>query len=141
MEQHCKHLFEKFGEVCRQHADRVVLKVSDGKELHPVTFRKLHADVDAWARYMQEKGIQAGDRVAAIAAKCDNHFRFFYACWKLGAIAVPVCETLGNDEMSFVLKDCSPKLVLSSETYLKKARETAGEIPVEAWEKLPLATE
>lgn len=133
-----KHLYDVFETFCRENAKRLVLKISDGKELHPVTFQQLHADVCAWADYLSKQGVEAGDRVAAISAKSGNHIRFFYACWRLGAIAVPVCESLGNEEMAFVLKDCFPKLVLASEACLKKAKETAGELPVADWDTLPL---
>ncbi|MCQ2402954.1 MAG: AMP-binding protein [Lentisphaeria bacterium] len=132
-----KHLWEMFEESCTRWGSRTALTVSDGKELHDVSYGQLHADVMAWAKYLQERGVGAGDRVVAISAKSDNHFRFFYACWRLGAIAVPVCETLGNEEMAFVLLDCAPKVVLVSDTYLKKAQETAGELPVVDWATLP----
>lgn len=135
------HLSEVFDKSCERHRGGTALRVSDGKSLKDVSYGRLHADVCLWASFLQERGVKAGDRVAAISAKSDNHFRFFYACWRIGAIAVPVCESLGNEEMSFVLKDCEPTLVLASETYLKKAQENAGGIPVVEWGTLPLAAE
>ena len=121
-------------------AEEAALIVSDGKDLHEVSYGQLYADVIAWSEYLKEQGVKAGDRVVAVAAKCDNHFRFFYSCWRLGAIAVPVCETLGNEEMTFVLKDCAPKVVFASDSYLKKAKECAGEVPVVDWATLPMGT-
>ena len=135
------HLSEVFDRSCERHRGGTALRVSDGKSLKDVSYGRLHADVCLWASFLQGRGVKAGDRVAAISAKSDNHFRFFYACWRIGAIAVPVCESLGNEEMSFVLKDCEPTLVLASETYLKKAQENAGGIPVVEWGTLPLAAE
>lgn len=128
-----------FQESCSRFCEKAALIVSDGKELHEVSYGQLHADVLLWSEFLKGQGVKAGDRVAAIAAKCDNHFRFFYACWRLGAIAVPVCETLGNEEMTFVLKDCAPKVVFSSDSYLKKAKECAGDVPVVDWTTLPAA--
>ncbi|GEM_PF-381326 len=136
-----KHLSIAFAESCIKNNSRVFLKASDGKDLHCSSFGQVYADVQAWADYFRAHGVGPGERVAAISAKCAHHFRFFFACWQLGAIAVPVCETLGNEEMAFVLKDCAPKLVLASDTYLKKAQETAGDFPVVDWDTLPLGKE
>ena len=134
------HLSQVLENACVNFAPLVAVRASDGKKFIDTTYAQLHADVIAWANYLKAKGVERGDRVAAISSKSPNHYRFFYACWQLGAIAVPVCETLGNDEMSFILKDCSPKVVLAADNYLAKAKENAGEIPVVDWDKLPMGS-
>ncbi len=135
------HLSQVLEQACAKYAHLVAVRASDGKNFIDTTYAQLHADVIAWAKYLKEQGVEKGDRVAAIASKSLNHYRFFYACWQLGAIAVPICETLGNDEMSFIIQDCSPKLVLAADNFLAKARENAGERPVVDWDKLPKGTE
>ncbi|MBP5301134.1 MAG: AMP-binding protein [Victivallales bacterium] len=137
---HPIHLSQVFEQACAKYTSLVAIRASTGKDFVDTTYAQLHADVQAWTQFLASQGIGRGDRVAAISSKSPNHYRFFYACWRLGAIAVPICETLGNEEMSFILKDCSPKLVLAADNYLAKARETAGEIPVVDWEKLPVNT-
>ena len=134
---HPIHLSQVLERACAKYASLVAVRASDGKNFIDTTYAQLHADVIAWAEYLKAQGVSKGDRVAAISSKSPNHYRFFYACWQIGAIAVPICETLGNDEMSFILKDCSPKLVLAADNFLAKAKETAGDIPVVDWETLP----
>ena len=137
---HPIHLSQVLYRACAKYASQVAIRASNGKSFTDTTYAQLYADIQSWAEFLKAQGVAKGDRVAAISSKSPNHYRFFYACWQLGVIAVPICESLGNDEMSFILKDCSPKLVLASDSFLSKAQENAGEIPVMDWDKLPLGT-
>ena len=95
-----KNLGQLFFECTQKYLDNVALvQLNDKNELVEVSYRQLKADADALCTYLQENGIQKGDRIAMIASKCMFHPRFFYACWTIGAIAVPICETLGDMEM------------------------------------------
>ena len=134
-----RHLSRLFEEGCARTPENVVLMTSAGKEgFTEVTYRQLQAEVQAWAEVLRERGVKAGDRVAAIANKSQNHFRFFYACWRLGAVAVPVCESLGNEEMAFVISDCKPALILTEKAFFEKATKCACGLPVLDWAELPV---
>ncbi len=141
MEYKPQHLSVKFEAACARWGDALALRTFFGKKCVERTFAQLHADVLRWAGYLAEQGVKAGDRVVAVASKSQNHFRFFYACWRLGAVAVPVCETLSAEETAFVIGDCSPKLVLAEKPLLNKVKGAAGDIPVVDWATLPLATD
>ena len=109
-----KNLGQLFFEWTQKYLDNVALvQLNDKNELVEVNYRQLKADADALCTYLQENGIQKGDRVAMIASKCMFHPRFFYACWTIGAIAVPICETLGDKEMSFIINDSDPKIIIT----------------------------
>jgi long-chain acyl-CoA synthetase len=137
MEKNPKHLIEVFSDSCLSVPERIVLTTSDGKVFTDTTYAELYSDVLSWAKFLKERyGVKAGDRVAAIATKHPNHFRFTYACWLLGAIAVPICESLGDDEMSFVIQDCEPTVVLAEKSFMKKATANAGNIPVLDWSEI-----
>ena len=139
--QQAKHLSEVFDISCGRYHKNLSLMSASGKGFTCVSFGKLHADVLKWADFLRSKGVQPGDRVVAVSAKCQNHFRFAYACWRLGAIAVPVCESLGDDEMSFIVSDCEPRLILASPAYLKKAKTNSNGVECIDWETIPLADE
>ena len=61
-----------------------------------------------------------------IASKCMFHPRFFYACWTIGAIAVPICETLGDKEMSFIINDSDPKVIITDKALNAKVTANAN---------------
>lgn len=108
-----------------------------GTELKHTTYAQQYADTLAWCAFLSERGIGSGDCIAMISPKCTRHFSFFYAAWFLGAIAVPVCETLGDREMSFVLQDSDAKIVIYDKSCEKKVRANAGEIPVVCLDDMP----
>ena len=122
-----KNLGQLFFEWTQKYLDNdALVQLNDKNELGTVTYRQLKADADALCGYLQENGIQKGDRVAMIASKCMFHPRFFYACWTIGAIAVPICETLGDKEMSFIINDSDPKVVITDKALNAKVTANAN---------------
>ena len=105
----------------------LIIQMDEKNSLGVTTYSEVYADVLAWAEFFRSHGVKAGDRVAMISHKSPEHFRFFYACWHLGAIAVPICETFGKPEMSFVIEDSDPALILVDKASMKavQATETA----------------
>ena len=57
-------------------------------------------------------GVEHGDRVAFLAHNSTDHFEAMFACWKLGAIFVPLNWRLSAHEMSAILDHCEPRVVL-----------------------------
>ena len=92
-------------------------------------------------RVLPPTDVKVGDRVVAIAPKSPLHFSFFYACWKLGLIAVPVCESLGDLEMSFIIRDSDPVFILVDAGFDAKVKANAGDIPVIDWQTIPVHAE
>lgn len=112
-----------------------------GSELTNISYGQVYRDTTAWCKLLSEKGIREGDRVAMISPKTVKHFTFFYSAWFLGAIAVPVCETLGDPEMSFIIKDCGAKLVIADKAFESKVRGNAGDTPVICLDDMPWGTD
>jgi fatty-acyl-CoA synthase len=57
-------------------------------------------------------GVEHGDRVAFLARNGTDHFEAMFACWKLGAIFVPMNWRLSPHETSAILEHCEPRVVL-----------------------------
>ena len=57
-------------------------------------------------------GVEHGDRVAFLAHNSTDHFEAMFACWKLGAIFVPLNWRLSAHEMAAILEHCEPRVVL-----------------------------
>lgn len=62
--------------------------------------------------FRERFGVESGDRVAMLAHNSTDHFETLFACWKLGAIFVPLNWRLSAHETSAILEHCEPKLVL-----------------------------
>lgn len=57
-------------------------------------------------------GVGFGDRVAVLAENDSNFFEVQFACWKLGAIFVPLNWRLALPELEFIASDCGPNVII-----------------------------
>jgi fatty-acyl-CoA synthase len=57
-------------------------------------------------------GVEHGDRVAFLAHNGTDHFEAMFACWKLGAIFVPMNWRLSSHETAAIVEHCEPRVVL-----------------------------
>ncbi len=69
--------------------------------------------------------VRAGDRVAVLAANCPEYLDVFFAAARLGAILVPLNWRLTVPELTGILDDCEPALLLYDETYRATAHALA----------------
>jgi fatty-acyl-CoA synthase len=62
-------------------------------------------------------GVEHGDRVGFLAHNGTDHFEAMFACWKLGAIFVPLNWRLTAHELAAILEHCEPRVVLHDEEF------------------------
>ena len=72
-----------------------------------------------------EFGIGHQDRVAVLANNNTNFFEVQFACWKLGAIFVPLNWRLAVPELEFIVGDCSPKVIIFDDDMAEPADQIA----------------
>ncbi len=62
-------------------------------------------------------GVERGDRVAVLAHNNSNTFEVQFACWKLGAVFVPLNWRLAVPELQFILGDAEPQVLIHDEPF------------------------
>ncbi len=72
-----------------------------------------------------EFGINKGDRVAVLAHNNSNFFEVQFACWKLGAIMVPLNWRLAVPELEYIVGDASPSVMVHDEPFTEVAAGVA----------------
>ncbi|MGP4108080.1 class I adenylate-forming enzyme family protein [Virgibacillus sp. L01] len=85
--------------------------VVDAKTNQSWTYKQLNERAERLAQYLIENDIQKGDRIALLAPNHISYFDFVFACMKIGTVFVPLNWRLSTDELSYVIRDCSPKLM------------------------------
>ncbi len=70
-------------------------------------------------------GVEKGDRVAVLAHNNSNTFEVQFACWKLGAIFVPLNWRLAVPELEFILDDAGPRVLVHDEPFAQTAADVA----------------
>ena len=61
--------------------------------------------------------VRKGDRVGLLARNSTDHFELMFACWKLGAIFMPLNWRLTAVELAAILADSTPNLVFTDEEF------------------------
>jgi malonyl-CoA/methylmalonyl-CoA synthetase len=89
--------------------DRIALEWNGAE----YTFGEIDERSNRMARALAARGIAQGDRVCVYLANCIELIDLFLACVKLGAIFVPINILYRDREMSHILSDAEPKLLVT----------------------------
>ncbi len=89
------------------------------KEMNDRTMRLANA-------LTNEFGIGPGDGVAVLANNNSNFFEVQFACWKLGAIFIPLNWRLAVPELEYIIGDCSPKAIVFDNDFVETAETVAA---------------
>lgn len=85
-----------------RHPARTALS-SNGRR---ISYAEMNERVDALAAGLTDCGLRAGDRVVLWLRNCPEFIETFFACWKLGLVAVPVNARLRPADVAFHAADC-----------------------------------
>ncbi len=97
------------------HADRTPDKIAmidqgTGREFSYAQFNERTTRLATFMRH--EWGVEHGDRVAILAKNSTDYFEFQFACFKLGAIMLPLNWRLAEPELLYILNDAQPVGIL-----------------------------
>jgi crotonobetaine/carnitine-CoA ligase len=92
--------------------DRVLLRCGDVEWTYKDTARI----AAQWARVLSHAGIQAGDRVAIFSGNRPEFLQIYLGCAWLGAVATPINTAFRGAQLSHVLRNAQPKLLLVEST-------------------------
>jgi fatty-acyl-CoA synthase len=96
--------------------DAVALQDDETGETY--TYGRAREAVDRAARFLREEfGVGRGDRVAVLSMNEVEYVLLLFAVQKLGAILVPVNFRLTPREISYILSDSSPALLIYQRQY------------------------
>jgi O-succinylbenzoic acid--CoA ligase len=106
------HLNAMIREVVAAHGASEAV-VGDGQRL---TYGALSELAEHAAGHLARLGVQPGERVALLLGNCPEFPIFLLACFRLGAIAVPLGTRQREPELRYLLEDCgAAALVLEAE--------------------------
>ena len=108
-----------------EHADSlygesVFLDIPGKEGREEITYSEFNRQVEKQAQYLLKFGVKEGDRVAFLTPKTHHQAYLFYAIWRINALAVPVSESMGDAEVSFIINDADPKLVILHDSLLPR---------------------
>ena len=104
--------------------NKVAIKEYDsGKSL---TYSELHWLASGLAvHFTQTLGLKKGDRVMVLAEHGWEYVVLFTVAQKTGIILVPVNYRLAGPEIAFLMRDCSPSLLIVQDAFAEKVQDLA----------------
>ncbi len=93
------------------------------------SFRDLDNLSNQVANALEERGIERGDRVAIVVPQKPANPLTHLACWKLGAISLPLSVLFGPDALRYRLRDSGANVVVADGSMLDTVRDVREDCP------------
>ena len=93
------------------------------------SYRTLADDVDRSARRLLAAGISHGDRVAIFMRNRTEFVELYLACFRIGAVAVPLNHRFQADEVAFACNHCGAKLLIADGPLYPRIQDVDADIP------------
>jgi fatty-acyl-CoA synthase len=98
--------------------------IKDGETGRQLTYSELYRETLKTTKILSEQyQIKKGDRVAVLATNELEFVFLFFSLQRLGAVFVPVNFRLTAREISYIVNDCQPSLLLFQEEFRKTVQD------------------
>ena len=134
-------LMEMFDASLRGRAPQMALEYErSGGGFGTLTFGEVDARADAMARTLAGRGLRVGDRCVVHLANCVEFIDLFLACLRLGVIFVPVNVLYRDRELTHIVADSDPTLIVTSAEHLSLFGGDTRGVAIESFESTTRAT-
>jgi long-chain acyl-CoA synthetase len=96
-----------------------------------ITFKELDGLVNAFARALQDIGIQPGDKVALCLPNIPQAVVANYAVFRLGAVAVQNNPLYTERELQYQLNDSDSKIIITLTLLIPRIQKIRGDTGIE----------
>ena len=82
-----------------------------------LSFNSLDKRVDTLSNYLVSNGVNKGDRIAFLCFNSSVIIEIIFACWRIGAICLPINYRLTASEVLYIVNDSEPKVVFVDQEF------------------------
>src|SRR5262249_57041653 len=100
-----------------------IVEVESGRRF---TYAALEARVARAVRWLRERGVHAGDRVALALPNVAPYLELHFAAARIGAVDVPLNTRLAPPEFAYILRDAAPVLTVTDEEVRPRLERAGG---------------
>ena len=118
-------LYELFEETLKNNPDKEAI-IFKGKS---TSYRELDESMKRSARALISLGIKRGDRVAIFMGNCVEVIELYFACFRVGAIAVPLNHRYQTDEVIYATNHCEAKVLISDSDLFPRVENINNSVP------------
>ncbi|HPF33037.1 MAG TPA: acetate--CoA ligase [Candidatus Sabulitectum sp.] len=100
-----------------------------GGQKKTFTFNDIMVLSNGYAKFLQDQGIQPGDRVCIFMDKIPGLYISFLGILKAGAVAQPLFSAFGDESLEVRLESAGTKMILTTQKHVKKVRKIQDRLP------------
>ena len=93
-----------------------------------LSYEELQDRVNRLANALADLGVEAGDRIAMLQVNTNEHVEVYFAAAKLDAVFVPLNFRARADELTYMINDSEPKVLILGSRYADLVRSFAGDL-------------
>jgi fatty-acyl-CoA synthase len=82
-----------------------------------LSFYSLDRRIDTLSNYLVANGVNKGDRVAFLCFNSSIIIEIIFACWRIGAICLPINYRLTASEVVYIVNDAGPKVAFVDQEF------------------------
>lgn len=97
-----------------QFSSRTAFRIKEGSEVTALSFGDLSKRAVKLGSYLIESGVKHGDRIAILGESCPEWGVAFFGAVRSGATIVPLDVKLTETELTSILSNCLPTVVICS---------------------------
>jgi acyl-CoA synthetase (AMP-forming)/AMP-acid ligase II len=90
------------------------------------TYMELKQHVDVVAENLWRFGVRPGDYLSTYLPNCLENLVFNLAVFKLGAVSVPIRTQLQSADISHIVSEAKPKIIVTSPAYAPELQKALG---------------
>lgn len=125
------HPFNSWGAVMQHHEaaylEKTWMVYRDERQSRSVWSYAVFVDTTRrLASLLHDHGVRRGSRVVIAGHNHPDTILSYFACWLLGACAVPLNMSEDDARLSYIITNCGAELILCRSTYRERLRETVG---------------
>lgn len=94
------------------------------------TYEQLNAQVNQLVRAFQAAGVRKGDKVATCLPNASELYETYWACAKLGAVAVPLSPLLRKTGLTNLITNADIKLLITNSDVATHLQEVKNDLPL-----------
>src|SRR5574344_2112993 len=109
--------------------NRIALGMKSNLGWREITFGGLSILSRRLANFLINSGIEKGDKISILSESMPEWGAALFSAVLSGAIAIPLDIKLTTYELSSILTDCQPKILIVSTTFLETALKLKEQVP------------
>ena len=93
-----------------------------------ITYEEMQGRVNRLASALADLGVERGDRVATLQVNCSEQIEACFASANLDAVYVPLPFRARADELTHMINDSGPRVLLVGQRYMEMVSSVADEL-------------